>query len=394
MSLFGAAGRKVADVRTFLKDAANTSGIKYRAEAGRKHYIYIPATTVVQVDSEGNEQAVKSVIAYQSPVHEWVDMNNRYRSCVCLKGVVVQNDDGTIINDGSCPFCDNVGKAWEIFNYRTKLEEARSSGLTGDKYEEHMKEEKRRFINQLKAREAKDYMYMLIVLYRTDPKNNEPIIGSNGLPEFDLKVMKLSASRIEKINKTVENAGAELAGGELIIEYPDLDDSRTVVSQSTTAPLFEKRQLSVAYPGLIDAINKEVEAFDWSSIDKSFSEWQGMTTAEANNQVKELFEEWDKYNEELKTNPNAVYLEYVGAEQGSNPSLTTTQPATALPQGAGQAGQAGVQGTAPTTPTMGVAGIPLGGLPDANTVFGNMSSPVTMPGEQNQAMQGIGEIKL
>lgn len=318
-------------------------------------------------------------------------MNDRYRSCVCLKGVVVKNDDGTIINDGSCPFCDNVGKAWEIFNYRTKAEEARSSGLTGDKYDEHMHSEKRRFISQLKAREAKDYMYMLIALYRTDPKTNEPIIGSNGLPEFDLKVMKLSASRIEKINKTVENAGAELAGGEIIIEYPDSDDSRAVVSQSTTAPLFEKRQISAAYPGLIDAINKEVEAFDWSSIDKSFSEWQGMTTSEANNQVKELFEEWDKYVEEAKTNPNAVYLEYVGAEQGSNPSLTTSQPATALPNGT--APNATMGAATPNT-TMGVAGIPIGGLPDANTVFANMSAPVTMPGEHGQVAQGISDIKI
>lgn len=376
MSLFGAAGRKVADVRTFLKDAANTSGIKYKAEAGRKHYIYVPATTILQMDSEGNEHAVKSIIAYQSAVHEWTDMSNRYRSCVCLKGVVVNNDDGTIINDGSCPFCDNVGKAWEIYSYRTKLEEAASANLTGDKYEEHMKEKKRNFISQLKAREAKEYMYMLIALYRTDPKSNEPIIGSNGLPEFDLKVMKLSASRIEKINKTVENAGAELAGGELIIDYPDLDDNRTVVSQSTTAPLFEKRQLSVAYPGLVDAINKEVEAFDWSSIDKSFIEWQGMTTAEAEKQVKELFEDWDKYQEELKTNPNAVYLEYVGAEQGSNPELSTATTQAI-----------------PATPTMGVAGMPLGGLPDANAVFGNMSAPITMPGGGEQATN-LNEIKI
>lgn len=385
MSLFGAAGRKVADVRTFLKDATSNSGIKYRAEAGRKHYIYVPATTIVQKDSDGNEQAVKSIIAYQSAVHEWNDMNDRYRSCVCLKGVVVHGEDGTIINDGSCPFCDNVGKAWDIYGYRAKLEEAKSSHLTGDKYEEHMKEQKREFIKKLKVREAKEYMYMLIALYRTDPKTNEPIIGSNGLPEFDLKVMKLSASRIEKINKTVENAGAELAGGEIIIDYPDLDDSRTVVSQSTTAPLFEKRQLSVAYPGLIDAINKEVEAFDWSGIDKSFTEWQGMTTAEANNQIHELFEEWDKYTEELKTNPNAVYMEYVGAEQGNNPELGTASSPT--PTGGETTNGATAQ------QTMGVAGIPLGGLPDANAVFGNMSAPVTLPGN-NEQVPNPNEIKI
>ena len=370
MSYFGAASHKVSDVRTFLKDAANTSGIKYRAEAGRKHYIYVPFTTSLHADANGNEVATKSVIAYQSPVHEWTGMDGRFRSSICLKGIVIKNDAGDVINDGSCPFCDSVGKAWGIFGYRTKMEED-ACKLVGDARDKHMKEEKGKYIRELKASEPKSYMYMLVALYRTDAKTNEPIIGSNGMPEFDLKVMKLSASRIDKINKQVENAGAELPGSELILDYPNSDDSRLVVSQSTISPMFEAKQLSKRFNGLVDAINKEVDAFDWDNIGKSFTEWQGMTSLEATNQVNELFEAWDKYQEELKTNPNAVYLEYVGASQGSNPSLESGNT-QASEKAQGQIG-------------MGIAGISLGGLPDANAVFGGLNGPMRMPGGATQA---------
>ena len=56
--------------------------------------------------------------------------------------------------------------------------------------------------------------------------------------------MKLSRSRVEKIQQQVENAGSELPGSELTFEYSSKDDRRLQVAQSTVALVFPNNMLT------------------------------------------------------------------------------------------------------------------------------------------------------
>lgn len=178
-------------------------------------------------------------------------------------------------------------------------------------------------------------MYILVVKFRLNEAGN-PVMGSDGLPEYELKVMKLSASRVEKIQQQVANSGSELPDSELIFEYPNVDDRRLLVSQSTTAPVFPNNRLVAKFPALMNKINEDVAKFEWDGIDKAFPEWAGMTSEAAKTTVNSMFEQWDSYKKELTTNPQAKYLEYVVEAPKANPSIGgegigATQVAGAIP---------------------------------------------------------------
>lgn len=358
-SFLKAAGREVTDIRKFLRDATTNNSIKYKPVKGVKHYMYIPFKQVPMIDDEGNETITKNIIAMEGDLHEWTGVDGKYKACICLKDKVRIADDGTtVLNDGSCPFCESVSKAWDIYRYRMDNEKA-TCGKTGEELNKHLESVKKQFADERKSKDAKKYIYLLVVLYRTDPmKGNTPVIGANNIPEFDLKVMKISAGRMEKIQQLIENTGMEFNGAELVFDYPNEDDPRLVVSQSTVAPIFESRQFSRTYKGLQEAIDAEVSKFEWDGLEKGFPEWEGMTSAEANSTVKELFGAWDEYQIELKTNPNAKYLEYAGS------SNTTTTPAL------------GTSEIPTATPTVGVGAVNIpSGIPDANAIFGGAAVP-------------------
>lgn len=386
MSFLAAAGKRTGDIREFLREASGGSGIKYKPGKGEKHIIYIPYKIAKEEMPDGTFKEHKEVISMYGAVHEWNGLDDKYKATICLKGVVRTGDNGEMLNDGSCPFCDSVGKAWDIYRYRYENEQL-TCGKTGAELDKHMETMKKRFADDRKAKDAKEYLYLLVAKYRTDPaRGNQPIMGSNGLPEFDLKIMKLAATRIEKILQQVENAGGELAGCELIFDYPNENDPRLVVSQSTTAPIFEQRQFVHMYPGLKEAIQAEVNKFSWDGIEKSFPEWAGMTSAEAEKTVTQLFSAWDNYQKELEVNPGAKYLEYVGAKGGSNPSLTGDVPQIPANPGAATSSATSSATTAPNG-MPGVAGM---GIPDANAIFSNMQGgPVQMPGTGNNGVGGI-----
>ncbi len=349
MSFLAAAGKKTTDIRTFLKEVGGGSTIKYKPEKGVKHYVHIPYLNVPVQDEEGNEVIQKQVVAISGNVHEWHTPDGKYRAMVCLKDVVRKAEDGTLLNDGSCPLCERISDAWDIYRYRLEMEE-KTCGKTGEDLKKHIDGIKKVFADERKMKEAKPYIYMLVVLYKTDSKD-QPIMGANNLPEYELKIMKLSASRVEKLQQQVENSGDELAGSEMIFEYPNEDDPRLVVSQSTTAPVFPNARFITKYPGLAQAIANDVAKFTWEGIEKAFLEWSGMTTAEAKKVVDELFGKWDKYKRELAVNPNARYLEYEGANKAQQPPL--------IP--------GGDAGTKPLP----------GGIPDVNKIFGS-GKPVSI----------------
>ena len=347
-SFLSAAGKKTTDVRTFLREAAGGNTLKYKPAKGRKHCVYIPYKTS-KVIEDGVEKPVRELIAISGKVHEWTD-DGKYKATICLDGVAREDEAGNILNDGNCPFCDSVGKAWEIYKYRIEQEEANGTPA------EQIKNLKSSFADDRKSKEAKEYIYLLVALYRMDENKNTIILSDKGIPEFDLKVMKLSVARVEKIQQQMENSGGELMGGEIAFEYPNTDDVRLLVSQSTTTPIFESKMFIKQYEGLQTAIDEAVSKFEWEGIEKSFTEWRGMTSKEAEITVKKLFSAWDTYQEEIKTNPNAKYLEYVGVQQSAvNPAID------------------GGVGAVPGIPPVGEA------MPDVNSLFGKSAAPV-VPG--------------
>ena len=329
MSFLSNASRQVVDVRSFLRDSAGGNSIKYTAESGAKHQIYVPYTTVEVPDENGNMVPMKQLIAISGSVHEWRNPDGKYKASICLKDVIRKSDDGaTMLNDGTCPLCDRVSAAWDIYRYRMEMEEANCK-LTGEQRKSHLENVKASFADERKMKDAKPYMYILIVKFRTDANGHETL-GDDGLPEYDLKVMKLSASRVEKISQQLENAGTQLIDSEIIFGYPKNDDRRLVVSQSTTSPVFPQSRFTVKYPNLLNKINKDVAKFEWDGIEKSFPEWSGMTTFEAKNVTNALFEKWDEYQKEIQVNPGAKYLEYVTSTPMSTPDINGVAP-TGMP---------------------------------------------------------------
>lgn len=376
-SFLKTASKQVTDTRDFLRAAAGGNSIKYTAEKGAKHLIYIPFTQEEVTDeATGQKVIVKNLCAISGAVHEWTNADGKYKASVCLKDVIRHDEAGNVLNDGSCPFCDRVSDAWDVYRYRKELEEANCK-LTGEERKKHLDTMFSSFADERKAKDARQYMYILVVKYHTNEQGKE-VLGPDGLPEYELKIMKLSASRVEKIQQQIANSGSELPGSELIFEYPNVDDRRLQVSQSTTAPVFPNNQMVVKYPKLIDKINNDISKFDWEGIDKSFPEWAGMTSAEAKNITDNQFEKWDAYKKELTVNPNAKYLEYVVETPAQNPSLgggsdipsiptIPTIPTAAAPAPAPAPAVPPVVPTPAPAPAPAVP--PVAPTPDVNSVF-------------------------
>ena len=320
-SFLKSASKQVTDVRNFLRDSAGNNSIKYSAEKGAKHIIYIPYVSQMVIDPATNaEVAKKSIYALQGDIHEWATQDGKFKATACLKDVVRKADDGvTVLNDGTCPFCDRISDGWDIYRYRKELEEA-TCKLTGEQRKTHLEKTFRVFNEERKAKETRTYMYILVVKFRLN-EAGAPVMGADNLPEYELKVMKLSASRVEKIQQQIANSGSDLPDSELIFEYPNTDDRRLLVGQSTTAPVFPDRRMVNQYPALLNKINQDVSKFEWEGIEKAFPEWAGMSSLEAKTSTDNMFEQWDAYKKEALTNPSAKYLEYVMETPTATPSL-------------------------------------------------------------------------
>ncbi len=330
MASFVQTGRRTKNIVEFLKGVANSeNSIKYKPERGKKHFVYVVGTPVTTTDENGNETTSYDAIALTADVHDWTD-GDGYKSTVCLHDIVRTAEDGTILNTGSCPICENIRKSWDIYKYRM-AEAENNCSLTGEEREKFLESCKHQFVSERKAKEAKSYIYILVALFRTD-NTGEPIIDkSTGLPEYELKVMKLSSVRAEKIQTQLENSGVDFVGSEIVFEYPDKDDIRLVVSQSTTAPVFSKRMITQRYPEVLNKINETASKFTWEGIEKSFPEWNGMTNAQADSLMEKYFSKWDNYIKELEVNPNAKYLEGTTSVAPSTPALETTKDTEGVP---------------------------------------------------------------
>ena len=350
MSFFSTACKPVADVRTFLKEAAGNFGLKLSAEKGAIHHIYFPARTVVKYDEAGNAVEDKTLCAIAGKVHSLRLPGQKFREVMCLKDIVRTADDGTMINDGSCPFCDRVADSNAIFFYRRDIEDKRCQ-LQGDDRKKYLENVSKTLGDEKKVLDERLYMYTIVAKFK-DTADGSAVLGKDGLPEYELKVMRLSGSRLQDFEKILKNAGVGIYDAELKIEYPNSDDKRLLVSQSTVSPIFEAAKFVSQYPAVKDKIAKEVEEFNWEGIAKAFPEWEGASVAEALKITSEQFEQWDKYQNELKTNPNALYLEYQTSTAMQNPSLSVAQATNGMMIGNGQQVGGAVMPTMPTMPTM------------------------------------------
>ena len=319
---FISTAKRVTDVRTFLKDSAKGNSIKYTSEQNKRDVLYVPMIKQQVTDENGNTVEVNSIISIEADIHEWRDSsNNSFHGCVCMKNVVRTDDDGNTINDGTCPFCDRVNDSWAIYNYRKNIEEANCK-LTGDDRDKFLKEKGSSFRDEMKIKAAKPYMYILVAKFRTE--GNQFVLDDSGMPEYDLKVWKVSASRAQALYDIPHNTGLELPGCTLVIKYPD---EANVMQRAGHATITATNQPTIAptakYPALADKINAEAAKFDWEGISKAFPEFEGMSTAQAKKIMDNSFEQWDSYQKELEVNKDAKYLEYVVEPVKTAPSTVT-----------------------------------------------------------------------
>ena len=385
------AGRARTDINQFHKEAADGHSLKYKAQSGVKHYLYFPYTAGQTVGDDGQTVTTRNLIAMSGEVHEWNDREDRYHATICLRDIVRHSEDGSVcLNDGTCPICSRVADGWSEYRYRMEQEEKRCDKV-GPEREKHMEGVKAQLLKERKASEARPYIYILMAQFKLQnsaPGHYDPVIGENGLPEYDLKVIKMSAKAAEDLNVQMLNSGlGGVAGNAVLIDYPRTDDARLLAKDRRITAVQEVYNFCSKYPGLEQSINEDVAKFDWSGLEKSFREWEGMTTEGAKKCMDDLFRNWDTFKEQSKLDPvNARYLGYGGAatmpDIGSAPVGIAAPyvPSTpAAPAGVVMPGGAVAAPAAPTAPVAPVATTPSApaapvvpemGLPDINAVLG------------------------
>lgn len=360
----GAAAKPVRNVKQFLRDAADNS-IKYVPERNTKHQLYIPYRDAIGDDGA----AVKELVAMARGVHDMVPSAGKFEATICLKGLNmtdpnVLDEDGqpTLVNDGSCPFCDHVSAGWEIRNYLRDMEEKKAvaAGKTGTELTDYMKQVGSNLQKERKVKEARMYIYLLVAKFKLNADGKTPILGADGLPEFELKVAKWSSSRVEKIQETFDNSGIEFEGGEIVFKYPDVDSAMQLASQNTASPLYGNAKFVDKYAGLKEKIDAEVSKWVWDDLPRSFKEWEGYTVKKAESICKGLFKEWEKYKADIGTPNEHAYLETsCTGPNVTNPALATSTPVSI-----------GVQ-----TPVVGGEAIAGGiAMPDPNAVFTSLDA--------------------
>ena len=372
--------RRSMDIRGFLKNVKSNNGIKYVTESGKSHRLYIPAVKQITQDEEGNQIEVVTTVSEMHEVHEWIDKDGKFKSALCLAELGQE-----------CPFCNRVGAAWDIYKYRYEAEKAAllAKGMSEEQAKYEMEGDKdkkvggkqgiyRALLDQRKMKEKKPYFYLLVAQFELDAQQN-PVLDA-GLPKFELKVMKLSEGRVEKLLKSLETCGGQLEGQELKIDYTVTDDVAERVGQSTTTVVFPQYAFTYAYAGLKDKIDAEAEKFSWDGIDKAFGELTVYTHEGATEMCDENFRSWDKYQNELKVNPNAHYLEY-NTQAMDKPALNAGGiPAPALGASAGQTPAPAVGGVAPAPAVGGVASAPVApAAPIANQAPIAGAAPIGAP---------------
>ena len=348
MNAFLQLGNRVGSIKQFVEASDNGNGLRYRGDVGVSHLVYFPYKKVKN-DDDGT--VTKELIALQAGVHDWTTTDGKYHATICTNGKVLKDKDGTVLFDGTCPFCNRVSDAWEIYKYRMKYEEE-TCGLTGDALAIHLRgtEDKKKqgisteFNRERKVKEAKSFMYVLVALIETD-NNLNPVIGQDGVPAYSLKVMRLSEGQVEKLTQALKATGDEsLCGMEFVFAYPAIDsgDRNTqlmqAMQQRTVNVRGEKAMVSVKFPEFANHVNEDARTFEWDGLERAFPEFTEISASSLKKTVEDMFTEWDKYAiekkeaDEKRKNGEQVeeplYLEYAKSNTARNPALSTTTTTT------------------------------------------------------------------
>lgn len=319
-------GNRVGSIKQFIEASAAGTGLKYRGGVSVNHLVYFPYNEV-QLEDGSIE---RELIAIQAGVHDWKTPDGKFHNTICTSGKPLMDDDGNVIYDGTCPFCDRVSDAWDIYRYRYELEE-RTCGLSGAALVKHMDDIKASIASENKVKNAINYMYVLIAQIDIDDKNNL-VIGQDGLPSYSLKIMRLSESQIEKLDLAVKGAGeSDLCGCELLFSYGDGGGSNDknvaqmlAMKDRVITVRGEKVMATIKHPELVNKINVDVAKFDWDGIEKTFKEFVQTTAETRLALVNNMFSEWDKYKEKVNAgDENAVYLEYNKVYSNNQPQLNS-----------------------------------------------------------------------
>lgn len=332
MSLISQA-QMVTDVKAFIKNASSGNSMKYSPKQNSTDYIYFPFFTETVVDENGNQQTVRRLFARIADVHNWKGADGKNRATVCMAGITrYASDNKTLLNKGGkCPICERVQDAWGIYNYRKELlEKSIGNSMVGDARKNYIDKVAEGYRKELKVREKQSTMYVLIAVFKKDENDAVVINKDTGLPDYQLKMMKLGGTRTEKIMKQLKNSQQPFEGAEISIEYGDEEDKMYLVGQSTIACLYGPAKVVEGNTQLIDRITKECMEFDWEGITKIYPEWFGITDEEAEDEMNKAFDQWDKYSKEIKMNPNAKYLEYTNTDSTSNPELQNVMSGNTL----------------------------------------------------------------
>ena len=324
---------RVGSIKKFIESNAN-EGIRYRAEVGAKHMIYFPYKNILdengvpEKDEEGNE--IRELEAISAAVHSWNTPDGKFHSTICTKGNIVTDDAGNVLFDGSCPFCERLADAWDIYNYRKDLA-IKTCGKTGKELDDYLK--KLGLANENKVKKAENFMYVLVAQIGIDEKTN-PVVGQDGVPSYKLKVMKLSESQLSKIQTAADDSGegSDIAGRECLISYPanDSTDNNKAIMQSSKdrTVTFRGSHMAITgkYPELLERINDDVAKWSWEGLEKSFKEFEETSAESRKNTVDAMFEDWDAYKKEVDSgNSNAKYLEYNSVQVGNAPQINGVQ---------------------------------------------------------------------
>lgn len=293
--------RPVGNVASFIREAEEVpKSLKYKSEKSTKHRIYFPFIKEVK-NVDGVDIEENGLKAITVDIHDVTDVEGNYKGTYCTRGHVHENG-GT-----GCVYCDAVQKSWRIFEYQMQREKETCKITNPTELANHLENKRREFLRGLKVTRPSKRLYILIAQYVLDSKGKPVINSDTKLPEFELKVMRTSYNRLVALEGYATDADyASLGGTEFTFAYDDKED-RYRQSRDTVIP--ETKRFIDMYPGLKEAIDKEVATFDFEKISSFFYELREVADGDKQNVVDGLFAAWDTYCLELKTNPNAEYLE-------------------------------------------------------------------------------------
>ena len=294
--------KTVGNVAEFIDKAeAAPKKLRYTSESGATHMIYIPTKKTTEI-IDGVEKEVEGIVAISVPIHNVTTIDGHYRGTYCNNHSTDENNKEVI-----CPYCANIPKAWDEVNYLIEREKE-TCGITNEaEREKHMETKRKEILRKLKLSRPTTNVYMLVAQYELDKKGKPVLDDETKLPVFEMKVMRISMSRLKSLQTTAEMVGYEDIGGvEFKFKY---DTAEARFRKCNDAAMAAEASLVVKYAGLLDAINKEVDKFDMNELPNAFSELRDVPEEEKQKIIDDLFASWDKYLLESAKDPNAVYLE-------------------------------------------------------------------------------------